>query len=390
MKFWFPLTMFVVLLFVGSIYSALPRSDQESAAADAGKPQLVPLDQPQPVAVVEGSDQYDFGQAVPDTTGTHIFTVRNAGQGILKLFAGETTCTCTISGVQKTELLPGESTDITVDYSLNEENPRFRQVAPIYTNDRNNQRIDLTIFGQVARLVSVDPDYVFIPSVSGDEGGTSDTTVYSPIADNFAITGHEFQDPELGKFLEISYQREESNRLQELRGRSGYRVKIHAKPGLPLGRFRQTIRLLTDIETPKGPAEVTVDVGGKVVGPISIAGGDGAWNDETGILTLGTVKSREGTSRELRLFVHGEHKEINVHKIETYPADVLEVKLGKPTTSRNGKARIIPFTVTVKKGARDVNCLGSVQGSMGRIEFHTDHPRAPDIRMMVMFAVRGE
>src|SRR4051812_27342390 len=79
---------------------------------------------------------HNFGAIERDVKVRHSFHLTNVGKATLNLKAGVTTCTkCTIAELSKASLEPGESTDVTVEYLPNAAQPKFRQIAPILTND---------------------------------------------------------------------------------------------------------------------------------------------------------------------------------------------------------------------------------------------------------------
>ncbi len=49
-----------------------------------------------------------------DAEETHDFIFANKGQAALKLYAGDTSCLCTVSRIEREEVPPGESTKVTL------------------------------------------------------------------------------------------------------------------------------------------------------------------------------------------------------------------------------------------------------------------------------------
>src|SRR5215471_3119449 len=62
------------------------------------------------------SEEYDFGAMERDSYKSHTFTIRNDGQSPLNLIKGESTCRCTTFELEKTDLQPGESTNVKIEW----------------------------------------------------------------------------------------------------------------------------------------------------------------------------------------------------------------------------------------------------------------------------------
>jgi len=60
--------------------------------------------------------EWDFGPIPPDSPVRHNFTVRNVGQGVLRILGVTTSCGCTKAEVEKDTLRPGEQTILRVIY----------------------------------------------------------------------------------------------------------------------------------------------------------------------------------------------------------------------------------------------------------------------------------
>jgi len=91
----------------------------------------------------------------------------------------------------------------------------------------------------------------------------------------------------------------------------------------------------------------------------------------------------------LILVVKGPHrKEVKFKPIEIFPK-FLEVEFGKTTQINKGIVLQTPLTVRIPAGCRPANHLGSKQGELGRITIETKHPKAPQLRILVKFAVEG-
>lgn len=391
MKLWISLGAAVVLVFTAGILFATlqTRKAVEAAARKEAEdmPPLVDEGKPQPKVEVVGGEVYDFGRCEPHNKGSHSFKLKNVGEADLHIKPGEPTCKCTISGVERTVIHPGETVDVAVEWKPVAEDPNFRQTAPIFTNDRDRKRVNLVVHGVVTKLLSLQPESLTLPGISSEVNASGKVLVYSPIAEDFEITGHTFSDADTAKFYEISFEPPTQVELDSVGAKSGHLATILIKPGLPLGRFQQTIRLKTDI--PLTP-EIELPVTGTVTGQLSLVGDD--WEEESGILTLGTLTPTQGAVRDLQLCVRGLHQDLKIEKLTVKPnTKVLTAEIvGEPTQSRNGKVTTFQLRIAVPKGAPPVNCLGWGNAGVGQVLVETTHPTTPKLRIMVKFAVREE
>lgn len=393
MKLWIGLATVFVLLFSGAILWVATQdsgAQTQLLAPVTGDPTaFLPEDQPQPKAEVIGEDTYDFGQVEPHSTGKHIFKIKNAGLGPLTIKAGQTTCKCTFLGLEVTKVAPGETAEIPIQWTPESENPKFAQSAQVFTNDRLRPQLNFVVHGQVVKLLALSPASIYLPAIPSATEVAGELLVYSPSANSFEISKHSFADENTARFFDAKIEPADTSKLAELQAKSGYRVLVVVKPGLPLGRFQQTIRLESNIPN---ASEVTAPVFGTVSGHLSLYGDSSSWNEEAGILTLGTVNPAVGAHFDMLLRVRGPHQEIQVESVSVRPSkDVLTLKvLGEAEKSRNGKSTSIPLRVEIPKGAPAINCLGSGTGTIGQILIKTNHPETPELRLMVSFAVRGE
>ncbi len=125
-------------------------------------------------------------------------------------------------------------------------------------------------------------------------------------------------------------------------------------------------------------------VGGEiaVVGP--------GWDADTGILSLGTISSREGAQRRLMLVVRGpSRKNVTFKPVEVVP-DLLKVSLGQRSEINHGAVVETPLIIDVPPGSPAVNRLGSDQAKLGEIILETTHPHVPKLRILVRLADREE
>ena len=340
--------------------------------------------EPRPKVVIEKTS-FNFGTMGDDATKSHKFVFTNEGDASLTLTKGDTTCRCTLVNLEQTDIPPGEATSVKVQWNAKNLAGPYRQSATIFTNDPERSRVTLTITGRITAALRVTPSDLVFSHLSVDESATAEVRLYCYLPQKLEITGHKLVDPDTAGQLEITYQPLASDQFKdEPDVKSGYLVKIIVKSGLPLGAFRQKILLATNL---KDSPTVEIPVEGTVGSDISIVGG--GWNDKNGVLTLGTVRSRQGAEQTVLLSCRGSYSKDVTYKVAHVAPGLLKVELGKRAEVSRGKVSLTPLTIQIPKGSHPANHLGSEQGDFGRITIETDHPQAPQLRILVRFAVEG-
>jgi hypothetical protein len=176
---------------------------------------------------------------------------------------------------------------------------------------------------------------------------------------------------------------EEPDALSGCLVRVTFRSGSSGESGLPLGPFRQTIELTTNL---KASPTISIPVVGRIGKDFTVYGA--GWRG--GVLTIGTVSRREGARRQLFLIARGpHHKEVTFAAAPPVP-DLLRVEVGETTELASGRASRTPIVIEVPKDSRPVNYLGSDDGELGLVTIRPDRPEVPDIKIRVRFAVQGD
>lgn len=350
------------------------RESAGSAQADLGLPRVV-VDQ----------TEFDFVSMDVDDRGQHGFVFRNAGTGVLRLVAGPTSCGCTVSEIGHSELAPGESTEIVVKWTAGGKVGTYDQTAVIQTNDAQRPQVELRIRGQIIQAVGPERPKLVFSSVQSDEPATAELRVLGYVDQPLEILGYELSDPTTADYFQVAWEPIGRDQLAGLPGaRSGVCLRVTIKPGLFEGPFQQTIRLRTNV--PSKPV-LPIPVEGQVVSELAVIGP--GWDSDSRSLVLGTVSGAEGAERRVWLVARGPHRhEVRFEVAEVVP-DALQVAIlaDEARPVNQGRSIHTPLVVRIAPGTRAMNHLGSAQGGPGRIVLRTNHPKLPELRIDVRFAV---
>ncbi|HEY1067502.1 MAG TPA: hypothetical protein VGE52_15375, partial [Pirellulales bacterium] len=280
------------------------------------------------------------------------------------------------------EIPPGGTCDVTLKWEPKAEFPMFRQTATIYTNDRTNQTINLEITGVVAKVLNFSPSDLTIAKIPAGEPREAYFTIYSPVTASFDLGNIEYSDPKTKDFFTIKSVAAGDATLKQFGGKSGYEFTVTIKPGLPLGHFRQRLKIHHSIPNIE---PVEIPIAGSIVGDVSIKGGVGLWNEEAGVLLLGRVFQRQGLKQNLKLYVKDAPADFAVESVKSTPDDSLKVECSAP--KRVGQVTVVDVQISIPPGTRTQVHMGTAAEPLGEIIIRTNHPRTPEVKMLVKFDV---
>jgi Protein of unknown function (DUF1573) len=123
--------------------------------ASNGHPQIQALD-----------PLYDFGNVYSGATVKHVFHLKNAGSAPLIISGVRTSCGCTAAQPSKSQLLPGEESDIAVSFDTRTDRGPATRTITVISNDPAHQQLDLTMRGDVKVQVEASPSLVMFERVS--------------------------------------------------------------------------------------------------------------------------------------------------------------------------------------------------------------------------------
>jgi hypothetical protein len=261
--------------------------------------------------------EFDFGTMPPLTMARHVFLLRNAGTAPLRLQLGPTTCKCTLSGLEKGSLQPGEQTPLVLNWNSGR-HFHFEHSATIYTNDPSRRSLDLVIRGQVITDIDTDVAEVVIPPQEPDTPGAASVLVFSQTWDRFEVTALECTLP--GATCELEPIDPQSAR--QLSAKSVQRLRLNVPGDRAAGEFSGLVRM-----TVVGPDSIEhraeLPVHGSMLPRVSVYGGE---TDAHGNVDLGSLAEGSGTRIKLLIKVRDQEARLDLAQVTTSPA-FLEAKL---------------------------------------------------------------
>jgi Protein of unknown function (DUF1573) len=101
--------------------------------------------------IVFQEKEYDFGTVVQGEKVKHSFVVTNTGDDTLKIGNVHASCGCTAALPDKKELLPGESTNIKVEFNSTGRTGSQVKYISVKSNDKETPEFSLKFYGEVVK-----------------------------------------------------------------------------------------------------------------------------------------------------------------------------------------------------------------------------------------------
>ncbi|MDO9555856.1 MAG: DUF1573 domain-containing protein [Atribacterota bacterium] len=114
---------------------------------------------PQPRILVS-EEEWDFGKVTQGEKPTHIFMVKNGGEGDLIIEEVKESCPCIEASISTTRIKPGESAELKVSYDTTDYVGKDEKHIHIYSNDLQvpDKRINLYVEIEVFQIPNLIPD----------------------------------------------------------------------------------------------------------------------------------------------------------------------------------------------------------------------------------------
>lgn len=337
--------------------------------------------------------RHTFGTIGTGSSGSHRFEIRNTGGGPLTLTRGTTSCSCTVSDFDSAEggapdaekvVLPGEVTFVTVHWKGKPPGGPFRQQVTILTDDPRRPELVFVVEGAVVPSWRAVPESIALASLSASDGQQASATVYTYGSEPPVVQGVTIDHPQAAEFFSLATAPLSAEEVAAETGATGgFRIEVVIRPGLPLGRLRQTITA-TFTMPERVTAEVPLEgsVGGDLV-PV----GPG-WDSSRQALMLGMVSGKAGLRTRFFIMAKGPYRDLVRLTVEETVPQTLQVTIGQgsPVGSGGGVVRI-PVDIVIPPGSRPVNHICSERAAPGRIVLRTGHPDSPQLLLPVCVAI---
>jgi hypothetical protein len=322
---------------------------------------------PQPKVEITSPNVFDFGSMSQLRKNSHVWEVKNAGDKELEMWLEDSTCSCTVAKLATRAeadhkvkphvyVKPKETTPISLDWDTKTFTDKYSQGVTIGTNDPGRPTFTLTIKGMVYPPVQVyPPEMINLAAISNEEVSHAMVAVYSMDMPSMKVTKISTGRPDIFNAKQVPLTKSDHFQLKVPAG--GYRIELEIKPGLPLGRFSDTLVIETDHPLQK---ELKVSIRGYATGPIRVV---------PDRLTM-RVNGAEGGKGSVSMLVRGGN-EVNF-TIAQKPGENVRVTVDPDETGKQkGKYRL---TVTVPPGSSPARMDKD-------IIIKTDHPRAAEIKI---------
>lgn len=353
------------------------------------------LKQARPIVAVLKSE-YDFGLMDPHKSGRHDFIVENVGKAPLKLELGETSCKCTVGGLAKNELAPGEKTTVTLEWNTGSKSTLFSHYAVIRTNDEAKKDFELRISGKVRMLIGTDLPELVLGRLEPGQPAIAEVYVYSQVWDRFTV--QDLEHRLTGMTWEMTTL--DPSAAPELQAKSLQKLRLSLPAELASGDFTDALRLsivsadgtqtektveTTDESAGDAAAAspepkvhfVDLPIHGKVLGRVTYFGGD----IQNGAVDFGTVPFGVGKKAKVLVKIRDGEPNLGEVQIETYP-ETLKAHLA-PHGGDEGKG-LYELHIELPAGTPPCAFRSAPQG---HVRVTTSHPRVPKLEIPVRFAV---
>lgn len=298
---------------------------EQPGAAAAGAPKI---------EVAEPA--YNFGTALSGPPISHVFMIKNVGNGPLEIRNVASSCGCTAAKPSKTILAPGEVSTIAASVDTHFERGHSLSVITLATNDPANPSLQLKIEGVIKPQVEAQPMDVDFGSVHHGSAAVRDVVISDMIGGTaFALKSVGNDSP----YIKVT----ESARSD---GKPGALLRVALSPSMPPGPISDTLR----IETSRAPLRVAIL--GVVTGDLIV---------KPNQVSFGILPHHQGAVRIVRLTNQGS-RTINVLGVESTSNSVF-AKVAPVTPGKEYK-----LTVALRPNTPD----GQIRGAL---TIRTDDPQ---------------
>ena len=119
--------LIVAVIILGSVlvFSNIQNNSSNTTQSNSGlKPRIL-----------VSEEEWDFGKVIQGEKPTHIFIVKNGGEGDLIIESLKESCACIEASISTTRIQPGESAELEVSYDTTDYVGKDEKHFHIYSND---------------------------------------------------------------------------------------------------------------------------------------------------------------------------------------------------------------------------------------------------------------
>lgn len=317
---------------------------------------------------------HEFGRMDPSSSASRAFQITNAGRAPLKLALGPTSCKCTLSGLDKKELQPGETANVKLEWNTGRTKERhFAQSAMVLTNDPLRKEIEFVVQGDVKMLAGLDVESIALPPLSPDKQATAEFLVYSQMWPDLTVQSVGGNLPN----LEWTAETVEPAQLPDLQMLSIQRVRIEFDRPKESSSFEEELLVKVAPAAGGDAVDLYLPIRGSSIRRLAFYG---PAIDENGMVDLGTVPQGKGKKVRLLVKVRDEQRELPQARIEASPS-FLQAEFSPHEGETEG---LYDLVVELPSDAPACQYRTS---PIGYIRIDTGHPRIGAIELKVTFAV---
>ncbi len=343
-----------------------------------------------PFPKVETTERvFDFGlmkfDPNPDSKGdSHVFVVRNVGEGTLWLARGPSTCQCTMNSLEdKVQVPPGGSTEITVTWKPTGPDDNFSKSASIWTNDPTLFETDtesepgegkllFTVKGKVLHGVEVDPTTFSLGTLNETQPTIITAAIFSRVASDLGVSVKETSS----RYVTAELAPMDKAQLQQRKALSGWILTGRIDPTIPVGRIRESITLTT---TDNLHPEVSLSISAQRQGPLSLAGR--FWNNADMLVDFRKFRAADGCETTLSLYAAKGAEPLQLTLLEQRPPE-LKLTIARDEEFPDPDRERLTIHLQVPPGLPPDRLIGK---EAGYVRLATNRPDVPELKFYVIY-----
>lgn len=322
---------------------------------------------------------FDFGTLPRFTIGEHKFEIHNTGTAPLKIEQGPSSCSCTLIGLEKSEIPPGGKAEIRLEWTLKFKEGPFSQTAVVYTNDPDRKEIEFVVKGLIENRFTLANDTITFHGLAPTDQAMSQETIL------YSRTWKSMDDVQVETTVDIpgmtvNIESASQEELDSLEARCGKKVIVTIPAGLEKGNFTGQIELKAIPSESQGPSEETHQADNSAVARLNIQAmvkkpGVKFFSpriDGFGAVKLGAVSSKDGSELlQLNFRVDQGNTPWKVKDVYAWP-EFIDAKV----VTLDQEIGLFQLQIQVPPGSPAGNYYGQ---EIGRIVITSDHPLLPRI-----------